>query len=198
MEHEIYISGIGGQGIQLVAKVLALAAMSERRQVMLNGFYGFEMRGGISLSTLVIGDHALKALPVAAEVGAAIALHHNFWEKPMSRLRKGAFVMADAAIADQLPAMPDQTVMVVDATRIAKETGNPMVLGMALMAAFNAATGLVRAESLIAAMKDVVPAYRRQHVVTNERAIELGTAAVSPLCHRLPLGSGDGSLEHAA
>jgi len=45
MEHEIYLSGVGGQGIQLAAKTLALAAMRGRRQVMLNAFYGFEMRG---------------------------------------------------------------------------------------------------------------------------------------------------------
>lgn len=198
MEHEIYISGIGGQGIQLVAKVLAMAAMSERRRVMLNGFYGYEMRGGLSLSTVVIGDAPLKALPVSAQVGSAIALHNLFWEKPMARLRKGALVVTDDQVSAQLPPMPEQVIISVGATAIAREIGNPMVAGMALMSAYNSITGLVLTDSLIDAMKELVPAYRRQHVEANQRALAMGAAAVAPLSFPLTLASAPPALDAAA
>lgn len=196
MEHEIYLSGIGGQGIQLAAKIFALAAMGEGRQVMLNGFYGFEMRGGISLSTLAIGDGPLQALPVAAKVGSAIAMHHQYWEKPLGRLRPGALVLTDDAVLARLPVMPDHTVVAIAASEAAKEIGNPMVMGMVLMSAFAAATGLVLCNSLIAAMEQVVPSYRRQHIEANRRAIEAGALAITPLSHVLPLKPL--GLEHSA
>ena len=41
-------------------------------------------------------------------------------------------------------------------------------------------TGIVEVESLIAAMKQLVPAYRRQHVETNERALRAGADAAAP------------------
>ena len=40
MERELLITGIGGQGIQLVAQVLARAATLEGREVMYLGLYG--------------------------------------------------------------------------------------------------------------------------------------------------------------
>jgi Pyruvate/2-oxoacid:ferredoxin oxidoreductase gamma subunit len=187
MEYEIFVSGIGGQGIQLVAKVLAVAATEEDRHVMLNGVYGGEMRGGKSLATVVLGAQPLKALPVTARASAAIVLHRNFWDEPYQRLRSGALLLADADIAPHLSVLPTQTLISVPATRIAREIGNPMVMGMVLMSAFNAVTGLVSQARLREAMVRLVPPYRAQHVVANERAIEAGAAAVVPLSHRIDL-----------
>ena len=46
MEREVLFTGIGGQGVQLAAKVLALAATRDDREVMSLGTYGGTMRGG--------------------------------------------------------------------------------------------------------------------------------------------------------
>ena len=40
MERELVLSGIGGQGIQLAAQVVARAAIAEGKQVQLFGSYG--------------------------------------------------------------------------------------------------------------------------------------------------------------
>ena len=174
----MYISGIGGQGVQLVAKVLALAAIQENRHAMLNGFYGHEMRGGVSLSTVVLGDGPLKSLPVAAKVDAAVVLHDHFWERHRGRLRDNALVVAEATIAERLHLMPGHRRVSVPASRIALEVGNPMTMGLALLAAFTSITGVVETQSLMAAMRSVVPAHRRQHVEYNERAILAGSSSV--------------------
>jgi Pyruvate/2-oxoacid:ferredoxin oxidoreductase gamma subunit len=46
VEREILLTGIGGQGIQLAAQVLARAAVASGLEVMLFGSYGGTMRGG--------------------------------------------------------------------------------------------------------------------------------------------------------
>lgn len=174
MEKTIRLSGIGGQGIQLTAKVLALAAIEEDRYSMLNGFYGSEMRGGVSASTVVIGDGPLKSLPVATRIDGGVVLHHHFWDQSVDRLAPGALVAVDAQSADKLPPMSGQQVVVIPATQAAIGIGNPMVMGFVLLSAFNTLAGLVRTDSLVAAMRQVVPSHRKQHVEFNERAILAG------------------------
>jgi len=62
----------------------------------------------------------------------------------------------------------------VPAAEIAKGLGSPMVAAMAMIGAHARITGLVDVESLVAAMRDSVPPYRRQHVETNEKALRAG------------------------
>ena len=64
MEREVLITGIGGQGVQLAAQVLARAATLEGREVMYLGLYGGMMRGGNTDSTVVVGDG-----PIAGAAG---------------------------------------------------------------------------------------------------------------------------------
>lgn len=187
MEYETFVSGIGGQGIQLVSKILSVAAMESGHHVMLSGAYGGEMRGGKSLATVVIGSRPLRALPVTAQASAAIVLHPNFWAEPSLRLRANAIVLADSEISAQLSPLPTQTFVEIPATRIAREIGNPLVGGMILMSALATATGLVTTERLLAAMRSLVPPHRAQHVASNEKAIEAGAAAVAPGAYRVEL-----------
>ena len=195
MEFEVYVSGIGGQGIQLVAKTLAMAATAEDRHVMLNGVYGGEMRGGKSLATVVLGNRPLRALPVTASVSAAIVLHQKFWDEAQPRLRPDAFVVADSEIADQLSLRATQPLISVPATQLSRDIGNPMVAGMVLLSAFNALTGLVKADELVSAMRALVPPYRAQHIAANEQALLAGSTAVIPFAQRVDL---DGSNDRSA
>lgn len=172
---ELYICGIGGQGIQLVAKTLALAALNEGRHVLLASEYGFTMRGGSSHAMMTIGASQLNALPVLASANAAIILHQDYLETPLSRIRDGALVVTDRALLAKLPPLARQEVVTVEATAIAREVGNPTAAGMVMLAAFCAITGLASNESLIGAMEQLVPSYRQQHVETNRRALILGT-----------------------
>lgn len=181
MEYEIFVSGIGGQGVQLIARMLAVAATAEDRHVMLNGVYGGEMRGGKSLATVVLAAHPLRALPVTAQASAAVALHDKFWDAPCARLRRDALIVADSEIANQLSPEPSHSLVSVPATRISREIGNPMVTGMVLMSAFNAITGLVSQDELRNAMLRLVPPYRAQHIAANEQALAAGASAVTPL-----------------
>ena len=53
---DVILTGIGGQGIQLCAKVLALAAAADDHHVMLSSYFGGEMRGGRTEATVVTRD----------------------------------------------------------------------------------------------------------------------------------------------
>ncbi len=92
MERELLITGIGGQGVQLCAQVLARAATLEGREVMYLGLYGGMMRGGNTDSTVVVADGPILAPPVVSHAWSAIAMHDEYWpdveaEAPAGRAR---------------------------------------------------------------------------------------------------------------
>lgn len=180
MEREILLTGIGGQSIQLAAEVLARAALREEREVMLLGTYGGTMRGGSTDSTVIVGDQALVSPPIVSRVWSAIAMHHAFWASTAPKLREGSVVVLNASLFEGPIDRERLHVFDVDATRIATELGSALGASLVLLAAHAALTGLVGLESLVAAMRESVPPYRRQHLASNEAALRAGFAAVEP------------------
>jgi 2-oxoglutarate ferredoxin oxidoreductase subunit gamma len=174
VEFEFFVSGIGGQGIQILCKVMALAATAEGRYAMISSEYGGAMRGGSSVGTVVVGAQRLKALPVVPKAGSAIALHHNYWEPIAAKLRPNSLLVVEETMLADLSHKDGHRVISIPAARLATEIGNPMSMSLVMLGAYNAITGLVKLDSLIDAMKQIVPSYRRQHIETNERALRVG------------------------
>src|SRR4029077_5323711 len=85
-ERELLLTGIGGQGVQLAAQVIARAAVLEGRDVMLFGVYGGVMRGGNSDATVVVGDGPVQAPPIVSHAWSAIVLHPRYWAPLRVRL----------------------------------------------------------------------------------------------------------------
>src|SRR6478752_9338931 len=100
MERELVLTGIGGQGIQLAAQVLARAAIAEGRSVQMFGSYGGMMRGGNTEATVVIADGAIEAPPAVAEAWSAIFMHHDFSEPTRAKLRPGSLVLVNTSLFD--------------------------------------------------------------------------------------------------
>jgi 2-oxoglutarate ferredoxin oxidoreductase subunit gamma len=173
MEREVLITGIGGQGVQLAAQVLARAATIERREVMYLGLYGGMMRGGNTDSTVVVADAPIEAPPVVSHAWAAIAMHDEFWEPVAAKLRPGALVLVnDTTFTKDVTA--GVTVHRVPATTVAADLGNPVGGAMVMLAAFCHTTGLTGVDALVEGMRASIPPYRTQHIAANERALRAG------------------------
>lgn len=56
----ILLAGEGGQGVQVVAEILAKAAFREGREVSYIPNFGVEQRGGVSLAFVIIGDRPIS------------------------------------------------------------------------------------------------------------------------------------------
>ena len=77
-ERELLLTGIGGQGVQLAAHVVAGAAALEGRNVMLFGVYAGVMRGGSSDATVVVADGPVQAPPIVSHAWSALVLHPRY------------------------------------------------------------------------------------------------------------------------
>jgi Pyruvate/2-oxoacid:ferredoxin oxidoreductase gamma subunit len=182
MERELLLTGIGGQGVQLAAQVIARAATLEGREVMLFGIYGGMMRGGSTDGTVVVADAPITAPPVVSRAWSAIALHDEHWEPVERRLRPGGVVLVNDSTFTA-PVRADVTLHRVRATEIAAAHGSTMGASMAMVGAYVALTGLVGLERAVEAMRESIPPYRRQHVALNEAVLRDGHDGIPAALH---------------
>lgn len=190
MERELVLTGIGGQGVQLAAQVLARAAIAEGRSAQMFGSYGGMMRGGNTEATLVIADGAIGAPPTVAETWSAIFMHHDFSEPTRAKLRPGSLVLVNTTVFEG--SFGDEyQVLEVPATDLAVDLGNIMAASMIMLGAYAAATGMVALDSLDAAVTASLPSYRAQHVARNVAAIragfEVAPRGLSPAWKEVPV-----------
>jgi Pyruvate/2-oxoacid:ferredoxin oxidoreductase gamma subunit len=178
VEREILFTGIGGQGIQLAAQVLARAAVASGLEAMLFGSYGGTMRGGPTDSTLVVADAPVCAPPIVSRAWSAIAMHPAGWEAVAAKLGSDAVVVRNAALFEGTKAPEGWRVFPVDATPLASAQGSSLAAAMVLVGAYVSATELVSFASLAAGLEASLPARRSQHRETNERALRAGYDAV--------------------
>ncbi|MCU1380381.1 MAG: hypothetical protein JWN29_3364 [Acidimicrobiales bacterium] len=177
MERELVLSGIGGQGIQLAAQVVARAAIAEGREVQLFGSYGGMMRGGNTEATIVIGDEPVEAPPTVGSTWSAILMHHDYVEPTLARLRPGSIVLRNSTVYEGEVAVDGIDLHDIPATDLAVDLGNIMTASMVMTGAYARLTGLVALASLDAAVAESLPPYRTKHVELNVTALRAGWEA---------------------
>jgi len=181
VEREVLLSGIGGQGVQLAAQVLAVAAVDEGRDVQLFGSYGGMMRGGNTDATLVLADSRVTSPPTVDSAWAALAMHHEFAGSVLARVRADGIVLVNSSVWEGPVDRAGRTVVDVPATDLAHDAGNVIAAAMVMLGALCTATGVVSLDALRAAARASVPAYRSQHLALNERALDIGAGALPGL-----------------
>jgi Pyruvate/2-oxoacid:ferredoxin oxidoreductase gamma subunit len=176
VEREVMFTGVGGQGVQIASKTLATAAIDEGRQVMLVPRYGGGMRGGMTNAEVTIGDQSLRALPVATSAWSAYVMDPTYWETIRPNLADGAVVVVNSSLFHLAVDVPGARLFEVPASDVAADLSSPMSAGFVLLGAFVAVTGLVTLDGAIGAMRQLIPAYRTQHLEANEAALRAGAS----------------------
>ncbi len=179
-EREVLLTGIGGQGVQLAARVLAEAAIVDGQEVQLFASYGGMMRGGNTDAAVVISDRPIDAPPVVARAWAVLAIHPAHLADPLQRLRDDGVVVLNTTVVEpaSVDTPPDVTRLELACTTAAQQAGNPMAGALVAVGALAASTGLVEIASLEAGVDSALPSYRRQHLDSSVAAIRAGAELV--------------------
>ena len=172
---DVILTGIGGQGIQLCAKVLANAAVADGRHVMLSSYFGGEMRGGRTEATVIVRDGPIVDLPpIVPRLDAMVVLHPAFLADATPRLTDDPLVVADSWTWSDA----DGHAVRVPAREIAADLGVPVAAGLALVGAFAALTAVATAPALDTAVRDLVPEHRAAALQANLAALAAGAKSV--------------------
>lgn len=199
----IMITGVGGQGTVLAAKLLAQAAETRNWRVRTAETIGMAQRGGsvVSHVRLANQDEPRIDAPLIAhgEADLIIAFEPAEAVRCLGYLRPGgALVSATSSVQPVTAALSRdaysskpfleylrQTVpncLLVDDTALIKQIGSPKALNVALLASAVAISDLgLTVEELRAAMH---ASMRSQFVALNDRAIDVAVAAISAFASR--------------
>jgi 2-oxoacid:acceptor oxidoreductase gamma subunit (pyruvate/2-ketoisovalerate family) len=184
MRREVVLTGIGGQGIQLSAQLMARSALASGLFVQVFGSYGGMMRGGNTEATVVVSDEPVVAPPTVERAWSGIVMHHDYSEATLARLRPDSFVVVDSTVFEGELPQDLRRVSRVPATALAIEVGRKQVACTVLLGAFAAITELVPLESLVGALPAALPAYRGKLTELNREALEVGFRAGSDIARR--------------
>ncbi len=185
MEREVLWTGIGGQGVQLAATILARAATLEGLEVMSLGTYGGTMRGGNTDATVVIANRVITSPPIVPRAWAAVIVHPRYFEPIRVKLRTDGIVVVDSDLLEKplfsSTGAKTGQLLELPATTLAREADAPNAAALNLLGAFAQATGIVSPASLAEALASSLPTYRTQFLESNRRALAAGAAAVPAL-----------------
>ncbi|KLU61389.1 NADH-dependent phenylglyoxylate dehydrogenase subunit gamma [Peptococcaceae bacterium CEB3] len=174
MLQEIILAGFGGQGVMSMGQLLAYAGMEENKQVSWIPSYGPEMRGGTANCSVTLSDTPVSS-PLIDEPDTLFVLNRPSLEKFEGSVKPGGLLLLNSSLVKVEPQRTDLRVLKLPVDNLAQEKfGNSRVANMILVGAFVAVTGAVSLDSVVGALKKVLPEHRHKLIPLNRQALELG------------------------
>ena len=184
--YNIYICGVGGQGIIKTSVIIGEAAMNQGLNVVMSEIHGMSQRGGSVSTELKIGDYNSSIIPehVADMLLSFEPIETIRWLNKVNDDTKIVFnthPIVPASSDKPYPGVTNITevlkenfkhVLPIDGTKLAIDAGNVLALNMVLLGAVTADDKFpLSKESVIAAMKNnLKPKFHE----LNLKAIESG------------------------
>jgi 2-oxoglutarate ferredoxin oxidoreductase subunit gamma len=177
MTHEIVMAGFGGQGVMLLGKILAYAAMMDGKETTWLSSYGPEMRGGTANCSVVISDKAIGS-PYVAESTVAVVLNSPSFEKFEPLVKSGGILVVNSSLIELRSTRTDIKSFLIPCTDISVELGNSRGTNLVALGALLAATSAV---SRAAVTKAITKNFAGKSVsISNlEQLVERGFDAVA-------------------
>ncbi len=167
MKKEIIFFGKGGQGLGVMGKILALAAILEGKEVSSSPSYGGEVTGGLSQSEVIISDEKID-FPAVLEPDALVV----FDQMPVNAIKKKISIFYDPDLVDSKKFPKKHEMISVPATKTAVETfGEKRVANMIMLGAVIAKTEAVKPESVI---QIIYKEFEGKKPELNEKAFQEG------------------------
>lgn len=196
IKYNIYILGVGGQGIITTSLILGEAAMNEGLDIVMSEIHGMSQRAGSVSTELKIGNYK-SSIVEKSKADMILAFEPIEVLRGLDKSNENTniifntFPILPSTLAQTGEIYPDideiinklkdnfNNVYPLTATKFAKEAGTVLSLNMVLLGAAIAMDDFpLSKESIISAMKNnLAPKFHE----TNLKAIELGYNAVKEL-----------------
>lgn len=175
MQKEVMFAGFGGQGILLIGKILAHAAMEEGFEVAWIPSYGPEMRGGTAYCLVVISDRIIGS-PIIKNPMHLVAMNRPSLEKFAPVVKPDGVVVINSSLIPVTSGRDDVDEILLPANDIARELGSVKAANIVVLAAFVARSKIVDFDVLRKCVKEEF-AGREKLIPLNLEALEQGRKA---------------------
>jgi indolepyruvate ferredoxin oxidoreductase beta subunit len=124
VKQQIIVSGIGGQGVLFLTRVLAEAALEKKFEVLTSETHGMAMRGGTVISHIKVGDFR-SPLIRRGQADIGLFLHADNWAVHGDYMKPAAGVFINASAPGDHRR--------IDATGLAQKGGSLVVANLVLL-----------------------------------------------------------------
>ena len=162
----VMIVGVGGQGVLMISKALALIGQKQGLSVKQSEVHGMAKRGGVVFSHVRFGERVWSPTIVKGEADALIALEWAEGNRKFGAATRYA-AQTPAEIADKVAES-----YALDATTIATELGEPRAANTVLLGVLSTSMGYPM-EHWLSTLESLAPAKTR---AINRKAFEAGRA----------------------
>ncbi len=177
LSEEIIFAGFGGQGVLSMGMVLAYAGMIEDKEVCWMPSYGPEMRGGTANCIVIVSDESISS-PIVTKFDTAVVLNQPSLDKFEKAVKPGGLLIYDSTNIINLPTREDIKIVPVAASSEAVKMENKRIMNMIVLGSLLGMKELVKIETVIEALRKVLPERHHKLLPLNEKAIRRGMELV--------------------
>ena len=173
IDERIIVAGFGGQGVMMIGKLLAHSGMMEHLHVSWLPSYGPEMRGGTANCNVILSEDIIGA-PVVTEASCVIAMNLPSLDKFEPVVKAGGRLMINSSLVDRASTRSDVNVLEIPVNDIANKQGSMKVANVVMLGAYIALSHVVKKETILAAIEEVLGKTKRHLLDINVNALEEG------------------------
>ncbi len=173
MKNEIVIAGFGGQGILFSGKVMVYAGMMDGHEVSWLPSYGPEMRGGTANCSVIISDTPIGS-PIVNDPEILIAMNLPSLDKFEDAILPNGMAFIDSTLITRKVNRDDVKCFYIPSTQMANDNEMTGLANMIMLGKVVREVPGFELDSIIAAIKKVVPARKAAMLEKNIKAVELG------------------------
>lgn len=177
MTEELIIAGFGGQGILSMGMTLAYAGMIEGKEISWMPSYGPEMRGGTANCITILSDDTISS-PILSFYDVAIVLNQPSMDKFAPRVKAGGLLLYESGGILHPATRSDVDAVGIPAAIEALKLKNVRTMNMIMLGAYLHLRSIVKIESVLEALEQVLPEKYHHTIPLNRDALEIGEGLV--------------------
>ncbi|HNO79089.1 MAG TPA: 2-oxoacid:acceptor oxidoreductase family protein [Phycisphaerae bacterium] len=178
MLEETILAGFGGQGVLMMGKLLAQAAMEEGTSATWLPSYGPEMRGGTANCIVVLSDDEIGS-PVSEKYDTVVAMNQPSLQKFESKVRPGGTLLINKSIVPIKTSRNDVNTYYVEANDIAEsECGTNRSANVVMLGALQSVRQKLKPDSIEKAIAHAFESKGQNVIDANLKAFAAGMNAI--------------------
>ena len=177
MKEEIICAGFGGQGVILLGKVIAQAALDEGKHLSWIPSYGAAMRGGTAFCMVVVSDEPI-ASPYIEKCDTLFAFNQPSWNKFSSGLKKDSLVLLNSSLTTNKLAPDKVRLLQLPFTQIATSLGEVRIANMVALGVFLKVKKMLKLQTVLKVFAEIAPKNKQHLVKINKKALEKGYSLI--------------------
>ncbi len=174
MYYDVIMTGFGGQGIQTISLLMALASIRKGLEVTYLPSYGVEKRGGRTNVYVIVSDEEIGS-PITNTPSALIALDSTGLAFYQNMLQSGSLLVANTSlIGEEEITFRNGGVVAKKFNEEAISLGSPKLANMVTLGSFIGKIDFLTSDDIRAVMGEVIPERLKDTIPLNMLALQRG------------------------